>query len=163
MFNLFHCTNNNSLISWMFSWRLSFGKYSSVFWAPIWPVHIFARFLSDHHSHTSHTTHIIWTKVFKVKDTIFEIFSNTLADVYFASFGFVIQSWGIFKLSEEQTKNEEKSFQPIILFLVQSIGKYQIPCDLTVILLQGIKTWTQKGRRWKKSWHNSVLGNWCEF
>ena len=75
MFNLFHCTNNNSLISWMFSWRLSFGKYSSVFWAPIWPVHIFARFLSDHHSHTSHTTHIICrTKVFKVKDTIFKSF-----------------------------------------------------------------------------------------
>ena len=48
-------------------------------------------------------------------------------------------------------KRRLKFIQPIILFLVQSFGKYQIPRDLTMILLQGIKmstwaverTWTQ--------------------
>ena len=36
-------------------------------------------------------------------------------------------------------KRRQEFIQPIILFLVQSIGKYQIPRDLTVILLRGIK------------------------
>ena len=65
------------------------------------------------------------------------------------------------------TKSRLKFIQPIILFLVQSIGKYQIPRELTMILLFGIKMWTRKGGRSKKIrpkiGHNSVEDNWREF
>ena len=128
-------------------WR----KYSSVFSAPIWPVHIFVHFLSDH-SHTSHSSHFIWTRVFKVKVT----FSAS-------SFSFEFP----FNRYSNCTKSRLEFIQPIILFLVQSIGKYQIPRELTMILLFGIKMWTRKGGRSKKMrlkiGHNSVEDNWREF
>ena len=106
---------------------------------------------------TSHTTHFMSSKVFKVKVT----FSAS----FLAHRGLYLNSHSIGKyILSTYPKRRLKFIQPIILFLVQSFGKYQIPRDLTMILLQGIKmsTWAveKKNLDTPLSWTIGVSFRW---
>ena len=119
------------------------GKYSSVFWAPIWPSYLRSLFVPP----LSHITH------HKLLSLHVSSKSKSLRAQSFQCFQRVLH--GLFKhyKSGDQTENERKQLiQPIILFPVQSIGKYQIPSSRPPwFSFQGLKCGNAKGVGWKKS------------
>ena len=104
-------------------------------------LHIFVHFLS-HHSLTSHITNFS-----------LHVSSKSIRAQSFQCFQRVLH--GLFKhyKSGDQTENERKHLiQPIILFPVQSIGKYQIPSSRPPwFSFQGLKCGNAKGVGWKKN------------
>ena len=117
-------------------WR----KYSSVFWAPIWPSYLRSLFVRPL-SHITNSSLHVSSKSKSLRAQSFQCFERVLH--------------GLFKhyKSGDQTENERKHLiQPIILFPVQSIGKYQIPSSRPPwFSFQGLKCGNAKGVGWKKN------------
>ena len=119
------------------------GKYSSVFWAPIWPSYLRSLFVPPlpHITHHKLLSLHVSSKSKSLRAQSFQCFQRALR--------------GLFKhyKSGDQTENERKHLiQPIILFPVQSIGKYQIPSSRPPwFSFQGLKCGNAKGVGRKKN------------